>query len=81
MGWIPVNWHDVLLERIANSKMQVVLTELPNSYKDIVLAMHIGNIFRSSDHVYSYSTMGLGRLLYNIPYLFLDLNLPYKSPD
>ena len=42
-------------------------TELPNSYKDIVLAMHIGNIFRSSDHVYSYSTMGLGRLLYNIP--------------
>lgn len=34
MGWIPVNWHDVLLERIANSHMQVVLTELPNSYKE-----------------------------------------------
>lgn len=34
MGWIPVNWHDLLLERIANSKMQVVLTELPNSYKE-----------------------------------------------
>lgn len=42
-------------------------TDLPNSYKDIVLAMHIGNIFRSSDHIYSYSTLGLGRLLYNIP--------------
>ena len=42
-------------------------TELPTSYKDIVLAMHIGNIFKSSDHIYSYSTLGLGRLLYNIP--------------
>jgi len=34
MGWIPVNWHDVLLQRIANSNMQVVLAELPNSYKE-----------------------------------------------
>ncbi len=42
-------------------------TELPTSYKDIVLAMHIGNIFKSSDHIYAYSTLGLGRLLYNIP--------------
>ena len=42
-------------------------TELPSAYKDIVLAMHIGNIFKSSDHIYSYSTLGLGRLLYNIP--------------
>ena len=42
-------------------------TELPAAYKDIVLAMHIGNIFKSSDHIYSYSTLGLGRLLYNIP--------------
>ena len=42
-------------------------TELPNSYKDIVLAMYIGNIFKSSDHIYSYNTLGLGRLLYNIP--------------
>ncbi len=42
-------------------------TELPASYKDIVIGMHIGNIFRNSDHIYSYSTLGLGRLLYNIP--------------
>ena len=42
-------------------------TELPAAYKDIVLAMHIGNIFKSSDHIYAYSTLGLGRLLYNIP--------------
>ncbi len=42
-------------------------TDLPSSYKDIVIGMHIGNIFRSLDHIYSYSTLGLGRLLYNIP--------------
>ena len=42
-------------------------TDLPNSYKDIVLAMHIGNIFRGTDHIYSYNTLGLGRLLFNIP--------------
>ena len=42
-------------------------TDLPGSYKDVVLAMHIGNIFRNSDRVYSYNALGLGRLLYNIP--------------
>ena len=42
-------------------------TDLPSSYKNVVLAMHIGNVFNSSDHIYSYSTLGLGRLLYNIP--------------
>ncbi len=42
-------------------------TDLPNAYKDSVIAMHIGNIFKNSDRIYSYSTLGLGRLLYNIP--------------
>lgn len=42
-------------------------TDLPSTYKDVVIAMHIGNIFRSTDHIYSYNTLGLGRLLYNIP--------------
>ncbi len=42
-------------------------TDLPNSYKDIVMGMHIGNTFRSSDRIYSYSVLGLGRLLYNVP--------------
>ena len=42
-------------------------TDLPKAYKDTVLAMHIGNIFKGTDHIYSYSTLGLGRLLYNIP--------------
>ncbi len=42
-------------------------TELPASYKDVVIAMRIGNIFRSNEHVYSYSTLGLSRLLFNIP--------------
>lgn len=41
--------------------------ELPNSFKDVVLAMHIGNIFESSDRIYSYSELGLGRLLFNVP--------------
>ncbi len=42
-------------------------TDLPNSYKDIVMGMHIGNTFRSLDRIYSYSSLGLGRLLYNVP--------------
>lgn len=42
-------------------------TDLPASFKDVVIGMRIGNIFRSSDHIYSYSTLGLGRLLFNIP--------------
>ena len=42
-------------------------TDLPGSYKDVVIGMRIGNIFKSSEHIYSYSTLGLGRLLFNIP--------------
>ncbi|MCR4693927.1 MAG: helix-turn-helix domain-containing protein [Pseudobutyrivibrio sp.] len=42
-------------------------SDLPNSFKDIVIGMRIGNIFKSTDHVYSYSNLGLGRLLFNIP--------------
>ena len=42
-------------------------TDLPNSFKDVVIGMRIGNIFRGTDHIYSYSTLGLGRLLFNIP--------------
>jgi len=42
-------------------------TELPNSFKDVVIGMRIGNIFRATDHIYSYSELGLGRLLFNIP--------------
>lgn len=42
-------------------------TDLPKCYKDIVMGMHIGNTFRSTDKVYSYSVLGLGRLLYNVP--------------
>ncbi len=41
--------------------------ELPNSFKDVLLAMHIGNIFESSNRIYSYSELGLGRLLFNVP--------------
>ena len=42
-------------------------TDLPRSFKDVVIGMRIGNIFRSSEHIYSYNTLGLGRLLFNIP--------------
>ena len=42
-------------------------SDLPDSYKDIVVGMHIGTIFQDSDRIYSYSELGLGRLLYNVP--------------
>ncbi len=41
--------------------------ELPNAYKDTVLAMNIGNTFNSNGRIYCYEDLGLGRLLYNVP--------------
>lgn len=32
MGWIPVNWHDIILEKLADSDRQVVLRDLPETY-------------------------------------------------
>ena len=50
-------------------------TDLPNSYKDIVIGMHIGNTFQASERIYSYSELGLGRLLYNVPASEVDAYL------
>ena len=41
--------------------------DLPEAYKSVVIAMQIGNTFQHSSRIYCYETLGLSRLLYNIP--------------
>lgn len=41
--------------------------ELPASYQNLHAAMRIGNIFYSSDHIFGYHDLGLGKLLYYLP--------------
>lgn len=41
--------------------------DLASSYKNAVLSMRIGNVFFSSERIYSFADLGLGRLLYSVP--------------
>ncbi|WP_143008436.1 PucR family transcriptional regulator [Pseudobutyrivibrio sp. YE44] len=41
--------------------------DMPKAYKSAMVAMHIGNTFLHTGRIYSYESLGLGRLLYNVP--------------
>ncbi|WP_151622608.1 PucR family transcriptional regulator [Pseudobutyrivibrio xylanivorans] len=41
--------------------------EMPQAYKSAVLAMQIGKTFQHNYRIYDYESLGLGRLLFNVP--------------
>ncbi len=52
----------VSLGRIAGD-----LSDLPNAYKEASTAMEIGKIFSAQKNVFSYESLGIGRLIYQLP--------------
>ena len=43
------------------------LKDLSRSYKEAGLAMEVGRIFQSDNHITPYSKLGIGRLIYQLP--------------
>ncbi|MCF0128754.1 MAG: helix-turn-helix domain-containing protein [Pseudobutyrivibrio sp.] len=52
---------------VSFDKATLSFEQLKEAYKNAVLAMHIGSIFFQREHVFCFSDLGFGRLLYNLP--------------
>ncbi len=61
------------------------LKEVSRSYKEARLALDVGKIFFEDDDVIAYSTLGIGRLIYQLPIplckLFIKEIFEGRSPD
>ena len=61
------------------------IKEVSKSYKEAKLALDVGKIFFSEKHVIAYITLGIGRLIYQLPIplckMFIREIFEGKSPD
>ncbi|MBO5372545.1 MAG: helix-turn-helix domain-containing protein [Lachnospiraceae bacterium] len=61
------------------------IKEVSRSYKEARMALDVGKIFFEEKHVIAYSTLGIGRLIYQLPIplckMFIKEIFDGKSPD
>lgn len=61
------------------------IKEVSKSYKEAKLALDVGKIFFNEKHIIAYSTLGIGRLIYQLPIplckMFIKEIFEGKSPD
>ena len=61
------------------------IKEVSKSYKEAKLALDVGKIFFAEKHIIAYSTLGIGRLIYQLPIplckMFIREIFEGKSPD
>lgn len=43
------------------------LKDVSNSYKEASMALEVGKIFNCEDHISTYSKLGIGRIIYQLP--------------
>ena len=88
---IATHFHDMLLEdgdsRVLVSYGTIVddIREVSKSYKEAKLALDVGKIFFDEKEIIAYSTLGIGRLIYQLPIplckMFIREIFEGKSPD
>lgn len=49
------------------------IKEVSRSYKEAKMAMDVGKIFYPDKNVIAYSRLGIGRLIYQLPYHFVRM--------
>ena len=61
------------------------IKEVSKSYKEAKLALDVGKIFFSEKDIVAYTTLGIGRLIYQLPLplckMFIDEIFPGTTPD
>ena len=62
-----LNTEAMLDAKIACGKTKGQLDSLTAGYKEACLAMKIGKIFYLQTHIFDYSNLGIGRLIYELP--------------
>ncbi|MFV0466974.1 MAG: PucR family transcriptional regulator [Lachnospiraceae bacterium] len=74
--------HDV---HIAYGTVVNEIKEVSRSYKEARMALDVGRIFFEEKHIIAYSTLGIGRLIYQLPIplckMFIKEIFDGKSPD
>ena len=80
------------LEKMAKDKIHIAygtvvndIKEVSKSYKEAKLALDVGKIFFDEKDIVAYSTLGIGRLIYQLPIplckMFIKEIFEGKSPD
>lgn len=62
-----MNSEAMLKVRVAYGTVVHELREVSKSYKEATMAMDVGRIFYAEKNVIAYSTLGIGRLIYQLP--------------
>lgn len=62
-----MNSEAMLNVRVAYGTIVRELREVSKSYKEATMAMDVGRIFYAEKNVIAYSTLGIGRLIYQLP--------------
>lgn len=62
-----MNSEAMLNVRVAYGTVVHELREVSKSYKEATMAMDVGRIFYAEKNVVAYSTLGIGRLIYQLP--------------
>lgn len=84
-----MNTEAMLNVRVAYGTIVSELKEVSKSYKEAKMALDVGKIFYAEKKVTAYSTLGIGRLIYQLPInlcrLFIDeifgSNIPAELDD
>jgi carbohydrate diacid regulator len=62
-----LNTEAMLKVRASYGTIVPELKDLSRSYKEAKMAMDVGKIFYAGKHVHSYNSLGIGRLIYQLP--------------
>ncbi len=62
-----MNTEAMLDVRVSYGTITAELKDLSKSYKEAKMALDVGKIFYAEKHVTAYNTLGIGRLIYQLP--------------
>ena len=71
--------------RVAYGNVADEIRKVSNSYKEAKLALSVGKIFSSEQNVVAYASLGIGRLIYQLPIpmcrMFIEEIFKGQSPE
>ena len=80
-----LNTEAMTMVHVAFGTIVNEIKDVSRSYKEAKMALDVGKIFYSDQHVVAYSSLGIGRLIYQLPMplckMFIKEIFGEKSPD
>lgn len=80
-----LNTEAMTMVHVAYGTIVNEIKDVSRSYKEAKMALDVGKIFYSDQHVIAYSSLGIGRLIYQLPMplckMFIKEIFGSKSPD